>query len=65
MINRRLEQALVPVVVVDLHMAENLLKSTGLQELGDLDVVHQELATVVFVEGSDIRGSVINSRLGS
>ena len=51
MINGRLEQALVPVVVVDLHMAEIPLKSTGLQVLGDLDVVHQDHATVVFIEG--------------
>ena len=28
-------------------------------------VVHQELATVVFAEGTDTRGSVINGRLGS
>ena len=65
MVHGRLEQVLVPVVVVDLHMAENLLNPTGLQVLGDLDVVHQDHATVVFIEGSDIPGSVINGRLGS
>ena len=50
---------LVPVVVVDWHMAENLLKPTVLEELGELDVVHQELATVVFAEANDIPGSVV------
>lgn len=50
---------LVPVVVVDWHMTEHLLNPTVLEELGELDVVHQELATVVFAEASDIPGSVV------